>query len=161
MRRHSPAELIVGSVQLGLAYGAANRTGKPSRETALGLVRGAADASITASVTARGRRVRTITKFSPLTELKPEAPQAAVLAYLDRSIRAFGQANAADLCLGYVRDQDWIDGVVVGMETKAQLEANPLLGASTTLGQADCAVLVALPPTRARAIARSRPMAPR
>jgi hypothetical protein len=153
MRRHSPAELIVGSVQLGLAYGAANRTGKPSRETALGLVRGAADASITASVTAGSRRVRT--KLSSLTELKPDAPRAAVLPY--RSIRVIGRADA----VAYVRDHDWIDGVVVGMETKAQLEANPLLGASTTLGQADCAVLVALPPTRARAIARSRPMAPR
>ena len=151
MRRRSPAEPIVGSVQLGLAYGAANRTGKPSRESALRLVRGAADASVTASVTAGGRRARTITKLSPLTELKPEAPRAAVLPY--RSIRVIGRANA----VAYVRDQDWIDGVVVGMET----DANPLLGASTPLGQADCAALVALPPTRARAIARSRPMAPR
>ena len=35
MRGSRPAELVVGSVQLGLAYGAANRTGKPAREAAL------------------------------------------------------------------------------------------------------------------------------
>jgi len=90
MRRRSPAELVVGSVQLGLAYGAANRTGKPSRETALRLVKRAADAGITAFDTARaygdseerlgealqGRRVRTITKLSPLTELERNASRS-------------------------------------------------------------------------------------
>jgi aryl-alcohol dehydrogenase-like predicted oxidoreductase len=284
MRRRSPAELIVGSVQLGLAYGAANRTEKPSRETALRLIKRAADAGITAFDTARaygdseerlgealnGRRVRTITKLSPLAELKPDAPRAAVraaveasvgkplsalkrqnldclllhcaahltaldgatwhvlqtylaaetigslgvsvqspaearalaapqaqhlqlafnlldwrwheagvvdairdrtslsvharsvflqgilaagdagvwhclpqvdapalLAWTDRSARAFGRANAADLCLAYVRGQDWIDGVVVGMET---VRRRP------SLAPQDCAALEASRP---------------
>src|SRR5882672_7482409 len=294
MRRRSPAELVVGSVQLGLAYGAANRTGKPSRETALRLVKRAADAGITAFDTARaygdseerlgkalqGRRVRTITKLSPLTELERNASRAAVLAavetsienslsalkrqsldclllhrathltafdgaiwhvlqtylaagtigslgvsvrspaearqalaepqvehlqlsfnlldwrwheasivaaihektsltvharsvflqgilaagdaavwprvprvdvpallaWIDRSVHAFGRANAADLCLAYVRGQDWIDGVVIGMETEAQLEANLLIGARPPLGPRDCAALEASRP---------------
>jgi spore coat polysaccharide biosynthesis protein SpsF len=101
MRSRSPAELVLGTVQLGLAYGAANRTGKPSRRAALGLVRKAALAGIREFDTARaygdseerigealaGRKaVRTITKLSPLSELKPGAARAAVRAAVDASI---------------------------------------------------------------------------
>jgi len=46
MRGQRPAELVVGSVQLGLPYGIANRTGKPPRVTALRLVKRAADACV-------------------------------------------------------------------------------------------------------------------
>jgi NAD(P)-dependent dehydrogenase (short-subunit alcohol dehydrogenase family) len=46
MRGGRPADLVVGSVQLGLPYGVANRTGKPSRAAALQLVRRAADAGV-------------------------------------------------------------------------------------------------------------------
>jgi hypothetical protein len=42
MRTGRPAELVVGSAQLGLVYGAANRTGKPTRDAAVKLVRRAA-----------------------------------------------------------------------------------------------------------------------
>ena len=80
-----------GSVQLGLSYGATNRTGKPSRDTALRLVRRAANAGVAAFDTARaygdaeerlgaalaGRRaVRTITKLDPLNNLSPNASPA-------------------------------------------------------------------------------------
>ena len=96
-----PAELVMGSVQLGLAYGAANRTGKPARETALRLVRRAANAGVSAFDTARaygdaeerlgaalfGRRsVRTITKLAPLGELAAGASRPAVRAAVDKSI---------------------------------------------------------------------------
>ena len=53
MRKARPAELVLGSVQLGLAYGAANRTGKPSRGQACRLVSRAVDAGITKFDTAR------------------------------------------------------------------------------------------------------------
>jgi hypothetical protein len=100
MRSGHPAELIIGSVQLGLAYGAANRTGKPDRQTALRLVRRAVDAGVGGFDTARaygesedrlgealkGRRVPTITKLSPLSELPPDAPPEAVMAAVDGSI---------------------------------------------------------------------------
>jgi aryl-alcohol dehydrogenase-like predicted oxidoreductase len=97
----NPAELVLGSVQLGLAYGAANRTGKPSRKNALRLVRRAADAGITKFDTARAygdseerigealaarKAVRTITKLSPLSELAPDAPRGEVRAAVDASI---------------------------------------------------------------------------
>jgi aryl-alcohol dehydrogenase-like predicted oxidoreductase len=287
-----PAELIIGSVQLGLAYGAANRTGKPDRQTALRLVRKAADAGVGGFDTARaygdseerlgealkGRRIRTITKLSPLSELtaesSPKQIEMLVDASIDRSLRAlrrdtldcvllhravqmaaFGGAvwkrlehhletgtikalgvsvqssketldalehpnvrhlqlpfnildwrssdvipaarkkpsvtvharsvflqgvlaandasvwprvdgvdapaliswldkwtkelrrkNVADLCLAYVRGQDWIDGVVVGMETEEQLEANLLLSTRPPLALADCAAIEATRP---------------
>jgi len=96
------AELVLGTVQLGLDYGIANRTGKPERAAALRLVRRAADAGITQFDTARaygeseerlgealdGRPVRTITKLSPLAELSARAGREEVRAAVDASITA-------------------------------------------------------------------------
>ncbi len=286
MRTGHPAELVMGSAQLGLAYGAANRTGKPVRETALALIRRAADAGIGAFDTARtygdaeerlgdallGRRSRAITKLSSLSELAPDAPPEAVreavdasiaqsrhalrrerldclllhrahhmtaydgaiwqrllehresgaiaalgvsvqspqeahrslaepsvshiqlpfnlldwrwreagiiaalrtrpdvtvharsaflqgvlaaedarvwpsipgisppdlIAWLAETARAFRRSSVADLALAYVRGQDWIDGVVVGQETEAQLDANLGLAARPPLSPEDC-----------------------
>jgi spore coat polysaccharide biosynthesis protein SpsF len=101
MRTGRPAELVMGSVQLGLSYGATNRTGKPPRDTALRLVRRAANAGVSAFDTARsygdaeerlgaalaGRRaVRTITKLDPLNDLMHDASQASVCAAVDQSV---------------------------------------------------------------------------
>src|SRR5262245_3827591 len=100
MRSDRPAELFVGAVQLGIAYGAANRTGKPRREAALRLVRHAADAGCGGFDTARaygdsedrigeallGRRIRTITKLSPMSELPSDASSQTVIAAVDDSI---------------------------------------------------------------------------
>jgi spore coat polysaccharide biosynthesis protein SpsF len=97
----NPAELVLGSVQLGLAYGAANRTGKPSRRAALRLVRRAADSGVTKFDTARAygdseerlgealdtrKSARTITKLSPLGELAADAARGEVRAAVDASI---------------------------------------------------------------------------
>ena len=292
MRSNRPAELIIGSVQLGLAYGAANRTGKPDRQTALRLVRNAVDAGVGGFDTARaygdseerlgealdGRRIRTITKLSPLSELTAESSQKEIEIRVDESIRrslralrretldcvllhravhmtAFGGAvwsrlehhlrngkikalgvsvqspqealdalehpnvrhlqlpfnildwrssdvipavckkpsvtvharsvflqgvlaandpsvwpridgvdppaliswldgwtkefrrkSVADLCLAYVRGQNWIDGVVIGMETEEQLETNLALSTRPPLALADCAAIDASRP---------------
>ena len=289
MRNARPAELIVGSVELGLAYGAANRAGKPDYKTALRLVRRAADAGVGGFDTARaygdsedrigealeGRTVRTITKLSPLSELAPDASAEAVAAAVDdsiaKSLRAlrrdtldclmlhraqhltafdgavwnrlehhlaqgtigslgvsvqspaeataalahpnvrhlqlpfnvldwrwaesgviaairsrsslivharsvflqgvlvspdasvwprvegidvhaviawlkdeahrFSRCSVAGFCIAYVRAQDWIDGIVIGMETDEQLEANLRLCAQPPLSRADCAAI--------------------
>jgi aryl-alcohol dehydrogenase-like predicted oxidoreductase len=286
MREQRSAELVLGSVQLGLVYGAANRTGKPARGAALRLVRRAADAGISQFDTARaygdseerigealeGRKaVRTITKLSPLNEFQAasrdqiraavDASIAESLAALRRDrldclllhrashMTAFGGAiwerlierledgsvlslgvsvqsplealmalanpdvvhlqlpfnildwrwreagfqnclaarpnvtiharstflqgilaandpsvwpqiedfsaealvkliaylawelkrdNAADLCLAYARGQEWIDGVVVGLETEEQLEKNLGLFLKRPLTQGEC-----------------------
>ncbi|MGB8363170.1 MAG: aldo/keto reductase [Rhizomicrobium sp.] len=290
MRKARPAELVLGSVQLGLAYGAANRTGKPSRSAACRLVTRAADAGITNFDTARAygdseerlgealrarKSVRTITKLSPLSEFGPGAAPSAVRAAVDASIasslealgrqridclllhraqhmtafkgavwdrlierledgtvlalgvsvqspvealaalacadvshiqlpfnlldwrwaaagaierirarahvtiharsvflqgvlaagdpsvwpsiegvdapvvvrlleelaRDFRRENVADLCLSYVRGQDWIDGIVVGMETETQLDENLRLFVRPPLAPEDCALI--------------------
>jgi aryl-alcohol dehydrogenase-like predicted oxidoreductase len=91
----------MGSVQLGLSYGAANRTGKPAREAALRLVQRAADSGIAGFDTARaygdseerlgdglvGRRVPTVTKLSPLNGLPSSATEKDVFGAVDASIR--------------------------------------------------------------------------
>ena len=285
-----PASLVVGSVQLGLAYGAANRVGKPGLEAALSLVRNAADAGVKEFDTARaygdseerlgealvGRDgVRTITKLSPLADLADDAPMDAVRAAVDASVEAslaalrslrldclllhraghvtafggavwqrlmehqrdgrlatlgvsvqspdealaalripdirhiqlpfnlldgrwhdagvvaalkergdvtvharsvflqgilaaedpsvwpmlpdvdaprllrwiketslvFGRESAADLCLAFARGQDWIDGVVVGMETQEQLADNLRLCALAPISPEDCEII--------------------
>lgn len=290
MRKARPAELVLGSVQLGLAYGAANRTGKPSRAAACRLVSRAVDAGITKFDTARAygdaeerlgealrtsKAIRTITKLSPLSDLAHDASRGDVRAAVDASIdaslyalrkphidclllhraehmRAFGGAiwerlverledgtvlalgvsvqntdeaiaaldcpdvrhmqlpfnlldwrwekagvidrirdrshvtiharsvflqgvlasgdanvwpavdgvdadtvigliadiardytrdSAADLCLAYARGQDWIDGVVVGMETETQLDENLRLFVRAPLSPQDCAAI--------------------
>jgi aryl-alcohol dehydrogenase-like predicted oxidoreductase len=280
MRSGRPADLIVGSVQLGLAYGAANRTGKPDRQTALRLVRRAVDAGVAGFDTARaygdsedrlgealkGLRIPTVTKLSPLSGLAADASRETITAALQRdrldclllhralqltafdgavwkrlehhlargtvgalgvsvqspaealvalaygnvrhlqlpfnvldwrwaetgaieairskrsvtvhvrsallqgvlaagdplvwprvegadaralivwlndTVRRFGRQSVADLCLAYVRAQDWIDGVVIGMETEEQLEANLLLSTRPPLAFADCAAIEA------------------
>jgi spore coat polysaccharide biosynthesis protein SpsF len=94
------AELVLGSVQLGLAYGVANKTGKPSHGAALKLVRHAADAGIAQFDTARaygdseerlgealeGLTVRAITKLSPLADLPADAGRDDVRRAVDASI---------------------------------------------------------------------------
>lgn len=110
MRKARPAELVLGSVQLGLPYGAANKTGMPSRAHALSLVRRAANAGIPLD-TARAygesesrigealtahKRARTITKLSPLTELTPDASRKDVCAAVDASIATSLEALRRD-----------------------------------------------------------------
>jgi len=94
------AEFVLGSVQLGLDYGVANRTGKPSRAAALALVRRAADCGIRQFDTAHaygdaeerlgealsGRPVFTVTKLSPLSELAEDATPADVVAAVEASV---------------------------------------------------------------------------
>jgi aryl-alcohol dehydrogenase-like predicted oxidoreductase len=286
------AQFVLGSVQLGLAYGAANRTGKPARSAALRLVARAADAGVTQFDTARAygdsedrlgealsdrKAVRALTKLSPLSELDrdasdqeirdavdasireslsalrrdrldclmlhraehmvshrgkvferliehleegnilalgvsvqnpPEATAALLcpdirhlqlpfnvfdwrwreagvidriacradvtvharsvflqgllaagdpdlwpridgvdaegaLRFLDELVEDFGRLSAADLCLAYARGQNWIDGVVIGLETEEQLDDNLRLFVERPLTAGQCALIEA------------------
>ncbi len=131
MRKARPAELVLGSVQLGLAYGAANRTGKPSRKAACRLVARAAEAGITNFDTARAygdseerlgealrarKSVRTITKLSPLSEFGPDAAPGAVRAAVDASIAsslaALGRQQIDCLLLHRAQHMTAFDGAV-------------------------------------------------
>lgn len=94
------AEFVLGTVQLGLPYGAANRTGKPSREAAVALVRRAVAAGIRCFDTAHaygdaeerlgealsGLPVFVVTKLGPLGDLAENAGTAEVLAAVEASV---------------------------------------------------------------------------
>jgi aryl-alcohol dehydrogenase-like predicted oxidoreductase len=58
--------------------------------------------------------------------------------FLAELARQFERSSTADLCLAYARGQDWIDGVVVGMETENQLDMNLRLSARPPLPPEDC-----------------------
>jgi aryl-alcohol dehydrogenase-like predicted oxidoreductase len=78
--------------------------------------------------------------------LVPGVNAPKIIDWLNRKTTEFGRESVADLCLAYVRGQDWIDGVVVGMETEEQLEANLDLSTRPPLGPADCAEIEASRP---------------
>jgi len=100
------AEFVMGCVQLGLAYGAANRSGKPDHAAALALVRRAVDGGIGCFDTARGygdsearlgealsgRHAAAVTKLSPLSELSQDCDAAAVIAAVEASVSQSLQA---------------------------------------------------------------------
>lgn len=70
-------------------------------------------------------------------------------ALLDGWEKEFARAGRVDLCLAYVRALGWVDSIVLGMETQAQLDAN--------------LALFALPPLSGAQVAqvkRQRPMLP-
>ncbi len=131
LREVSPAELVMGSVQLGLPYGAANRTGKPSRAMALRLVRRASDAGIEAFDTARahgdaeerlgealkGRKTRTITKLSPLSDLaqsaSPQTVREAVDASIAQSLAALRTTSLDCLLLHRAAHMHAFDGAIL------------------------------------------------
>jgi aryl-alcohol dehydrogenase-like predicted oxidoreductase len=96
------AELVLGTAQLGLAYGAANRTGQPSDNEARMLLRAAVSAGVRWIDTAAAYgsseqrigaalpgslRVRIATKLSPLSELPQDATAGAVRQAVSDSIR--------------------------------------------------------------------------
>jgi len=66
--------------------------------------------------------------------------------FVSELARQFERASTADLCFAYARGQDWIDGVVVGMETEDQLETNLRLSARPPLSAKDCAEIERLVP---------------
>lgn len=71
---------------------------------------------------------------------------ASLISWLSECAWKFGRQNVADLCLAYAQGQDWIDGVVIGMETEEQLGANLLLSTRPALALADCAAIEACRP---------------
>jgi len=47
-----------------------------------------------------------------------------VVHCLNSWVKKYNRANVAELCLAFVRSQNWVDGIVVGMETTSQLLEN-------------------------------------
>ncbi len=63
----------------------------------------------------------------PPLQTPPESYPHALIQTLQSLTLELGRKNAVDLCLAYVRGQDWIDSVVTGVETAAQLDENSAL----------------------------------
>jgi len=68
----------------------------------------------------------------------PGVDAAAVLAEIARLVKDLNRESAADLCLAYARGQDFIDGVVIGLETETQLDDNLRLAARPPLNPSEC-----------------------
>jgi aryl-alcohol dehydrogenase-like predicted oxidoreductase len=49
---------------------------------------------------------------------------ARLVALIASLVRDLGRESAVDLCLAYARGQDFLHGVVIGMESEAQLDSN-------------------------------------
>lgn len=64
-----------------------------------------------------------------------------IFDWLGSMCQALGCSDVIDLCLRYVRSQDWIDGVVVGMETVDQVTCNVARFARPGLVKSDSATL--------------------
>lgn len=96
-------KLVLGTAQLGLAYGIANQSGKPDQRNANALIKTAIASGVTFVDTARAYgdsedvignalksgwegRAQIITKLSPLTDCPAEATPATVNAFVDASI---------------------------------------------------------------------------
>lgn len=97
------SELALGTVQLGLNYGAANSTGQPTFDESAMIVETAIKHGVTAIDTARAygssesrlgtilasglsAQVTTITKLSPLTELSADATTSELCQAVDASV---------------------------------------------------------------------------
>lgn len=63
---------------------------------------------------------------------------AIFLASLDAFAARFGRNDRADLCVAYVRAHEWVDAVVVGVETRDQLERTLALFANPPLAPDQC-----------------------
>ncbi len=68
---------------------------------------------------------------------------SAITRALDRLVKALGRSSRTDLCLAYARAQDWLDSIVLGAETHAQLVQNIALFNRPPLDVAQCARLTA------------------
>jgi aryl-alcohol dehydrogenase-like predicted oxidoreductase len=102
-----PATLVLGTAQLGMAYGIANRTGAPAPAAAQALIARALALGVTQFDTARaygesearlGQALaaapgaRVVTKLAALDELALDAPAASVIAATRASVEASATA---------------------------------------------------------------------
>ena len=62
---------------------------------------------------------------------------AGIVAQLEDLRSDFGRENYADLCISYMRAQSWVDCMVIGVETPAQLEENVRLMQNKPLVEAE------------------------
>jgi spore coat polysaccharide biosynthesis protein SpsF (cytidylyltransferase family)/aryl-alcohol dehydrogenase-like predicted oxidoreductase len=64
---------------------------------------------------------------------------AEIVNQLAAFTKKFKRESVADLCIGYVRSQSWVDCLVIGMEKRQQLDQNVMLFQNSLLNTNDCA----------------------
>lgn len=69
-----------------------------------------------------------------------------VFDWLDSTITRFGRASVPDLCIAFVNALDWVDGIVIGMETHNQLLENLMLFSKNPLTTSQLEELIASRP---------------
>jgi aryl-alcohol dehydrogenase-like predicted oxidoreductase len=67
----------------------------------------------------------------------------ALVKTLRSLAKEFRRESVADLCVAYVRGQDWVDGIVIGGEPEEKPDANLRLFLRSPLSTADCAKIEA------------------
>jgi len=72
-----------------------------------------------------------------------------IFNWLDRTVSCLARSSVEDLCVAYVNGLDWVDGIVIGMETVEQLVENLKLVDKPPLNASEREKLV-----------KSRPMLP-
>ncbi|MBI1212758.1 MAG: hypothetical protein GC190_14940 [Alphaproteobacteria bacterium] len=131
MGKQQTAELVLGTAQLGLTYGVANRRGQPDEAQARLILRSAINAKVGWIDTAAaygtsearigahvslGCPVRIVTKLSPLDEMHDDTPIADVLRAIDESVRRSCHRLRTDrldaLLLHRARHLTWRDGAI-------------------------------------------------
>ena len=125
------AELVLGTAQLGMTYGAANRTGQPSAREAELILRSAVSAGVKWIDTAAAygsaeqrvgaalpgaKGVRIVTKLEPLDEFEDDAPSGAIRHAVVNSVRRscarLGTDRLEVLLLHRARHLSWRNGAV-------------------------------------------------
>ena len=125
------ADLVLGTAQLGLTYGAANTRGQPDETQARLILRAAINAGVEWIDTAAaygtsearigahvplGSKVRVATKLAPLDEMSEASPMAEVLRAVDESVRRSCYRLRTDrldaLLLHRARHLTWRDGAI-------------------------------------------------
>lgn len=66
-----------------------------------------------------------------------------IITWLAEQCCKTGRTNVVDFCLSFVKSLDWVDGVVVGMESLDQLTENIKILCSTDLSRQDIGMIVA------------------
>jgi spore coat polysaccharide biosynthesis protein SpsF len=131
MGERQTAELVLGTAQLGLAYGAANRRGQPDEAQARLILRSALTAGVGWIDTAAaygtsearigahvplGSTARIVTKLAPLDEMHDETATAEVIRAVDESVRRSCHRLRTDrldaLLLHRAKHLIWRDGAI-------------------------------------------------
>jgi spore coat polysaccharide biosynthesis protein SpsF len=131
MGTQAPAKLVLGTAQLGMAYGAANRIGQPNAREAELILRSAASAGVRwidtaaaygsaeqriGAALAGSKSVSIVTKLAPLDEFDDASPtgtiRQAVVDSVRRSCTRLGTDRLEVLLLHRAHHLTWRGGVV-------------------------------------------------